>query len=286
MLKKICSSFISIIMLVSLTSLSVLLILRTILSGDVIGTLFGNVMNATSGENYLEKIVEPINSKEYAELNKYFDVKEFEKVIGNYASDILIYQGQGLTGEKPDTTELKKYFQDTISKYEKDNNVDIDTSGIDEIIDNIEMEVEKTDIFQGNTYIKDIFDLIYSKIDIVLIAIIIICLIIILLINRSIIKTLKYLSIALILNGLSILLLGLALSYVIKNLLEKPIAMNTINIIKYEINKNGFINLGLGIIILIIVIISSIIIKHKKSKSISNSEEQIQITELNNSLNN
>lgn len=280
MLKKICSAFITFIMLIALTSLSALIIVRIILSGEVIGSLFGNVMNATDGENYIDKVVEPIVAEDYKDFTKYIDEKEFERVIGNYASDVLIYQGKGLTGDKPDTKELKKYFQDTISKYEKENNVNIDTSILDEMIDNIEKEVEETDIFQGNTYIKKVFDVIYSSIDIVIISVIIACLIIILLINRSIRSTLKYFSTALILNGISILSLGFALSYVIKNLIEKSMDLSAINIVKYEINKNGFINLGLGIVILIITIISSIIIKHKKNKSILSPEEDIpQIAE-------
>lgn len=276
MLKKICSAFMTIIMLIALSSLSTLIIVRIILSGEVIGNLFSNVMNASSGENYLDKVVEPIVDENYKDFTKYLDEKELEKVIGNYVSDVLIYQGTGATKNKPDTTELKKYFQDTISKYEKENNVNIDNSVIDEMIDNIENEVENTDIFQGNQYVKNIFDIIYSNLDIVIIAVIIACLIIILLINRSIIKTLRYFSTALILNGISILLLGGALSYVIKSLIDKSLNLSAINIVKYEINKNGFINLGLGIIILIIVIISSIITKHNKGKSISVPEEDTQ----------
>ncbi len=281
-LKKLLSSLLNFILLLSITTLCAIFATRNLLSGD---TILGILNSSTINNNYDYSSIIPNNSNDniYQNINEYIDTKNLTEELGSLITDYLKYSS-GIPGSTaPSTDELKEIIKESSKKYEEKTGQTIDIEEINKQLDEIEVKLqEENEITKNNTY-KQAFQFIYNdKYIYMAIATIIVCIILILLLNKieDLIKCLIAVS---IFNGVGNFAFGLVLN---KILASKSNVNNIVSSMTNTFNKIAIISFIISGVLLIIYIIMKVIkskIKKKEANNIklnSNNEYTNNINDL------
>lgn len=246
-MKKFVTVIISIIMLFCVISFTTLLSIRSIFSKNGINEILNEGTEKLDMDTYIDEFFN--SNEDTKELNKYIDVDEFSNAFSAYIADYLHYAAVD-NGKQPSSDEMKKIIEDSVSKYEKENDVTLDMDIIDEVFDKFDdkMQEARTEVIDNNE-VKILFEVIYGNGYLIALGISIVCLVLIFLINMNIKTVCLSLGIVAIINGVMIFLMSAGL----KIILETEDSLKTLsNLVSSPFRKYAIISLILGIVLLVV----------------------------------
>lgn len=278
-MKRFIASILGIIVFILLVGTCTQLIVREILSANTLNSLvevLPEVLEEEIGIEDGEQAIEDLTSameEEYPGISEYFDVKEFKKELVTLVATGLKNLGNPDAKELIETDSFKEYIEDSITKYEKETNNDVDDALIEELFDTMDEElyITKESIGIGEEVI--IFEIIFSnKILITLIAGIVLCIILMFILLGNIQTTLLKVKTPFLVNGVGALLVGFAVNSLISGMEVNG---------SYPLAKVGFIVstpffkvAAISIVIGIALIIIAKVLKN--NRSIENSNNAIE----------
>ena len=269
MVRKIFSVITTFLIMLLLAVLSTTLIIRSYLSFDTISKVIEEAMpeGSKTFDNALSEVFKQ-NGYE-GKVSDYVDTKELENLIKDYASKLIAYElGDG---QMPtiNNEEINDLLDKAIEQYEKKTGKKIDRTEVDNALNEIDKNVEKSDTLSKQLdnnnlgVVKTVYSLIASKTLVILLAVILVFLIgVLFLLNMDVVKTLTYLISAFLINGVCIIIIPLILNGIFGNI-------EIVKIITNPFYKYGLISLGISLIFVIITVIF---------KTISNKKQNIEST--------
>ena len=279
MLKKFLSGIIGTILLLCLTTISVTYIAKSILEGPLLQELgnhmIGNTFSHVSElgiNNYLDMIFAGTSNR-YPDIEKYFDNNTLEEELSTIFTDYIKYMFGLPNSEKPNTTSLSTYIEQSALKYEEGTGKQIDLTAPHTFLQELETNLNSQEGQKGNYNLNKALDYVYSK-NAYTTPIIgsIICVALLLIINWDIAVVLSNIGTSLIMNGIGTFGLGFGLKTALKNqnLLDE-FTMKIVNLFTGYFNKIGTISLIVGISLVVFAFIYKKI-KNKKQKEDSQNQ--------------
>lgn len=256
-MKKFLTVIISIVMFFSILSFTILFSIKNVFSKDKISEILNVGMENIEKDSLIDDIFN--SNKDTKELGKYVDADEFSKAFTDYMAEYIMYATMD-SDKQVSSENLRNIINDSINKYEKENDVTLDNSVIDELFDTFDKEMEESkNEITDTEEVRLIFDFIYSDYYLIALAISIVCLILIFVINMSIKTVCTSLGVVTIINGVIVYLLSL----VIKVAFEIEESVKALgNVISSPYRIASYISIGLGIVLLI----TKTYIKEKKEE--------------------
>lgn len=258
-MKKFLTIIISIVMFFSIISFTTLLAIRSIFSKNGINEILSVGTEELDMDTYVDEIFN--SNPDAKELGKYVNIDEFSHAFSDYVADYLRYAAVS-NGKQPSSDEMKRVIEDSVNKYEKENDVTLDDDLIDEVFDKFddEMKEARTEIIDNNEA-KVVFNVIYGNGYLVALGISIVCLILIFVINMSIRTVCSFLGVVTIINGVMTFLM----SVIIKFILETEESLKGLaSIVSTPFRNAALISLAIGIILLVV----KVFIKQKKKEEV------------------
>ena len=279
MVRKIFSVITTFLIMLLLAVLSTTLIIRSYLSFDTISKVIEEAMpeGSKTFDNALSEVFKQ-NGYE-GKVSDYVDTKELENLIKDYASKLIAYElGDG---QMPtiNNEEINDLLDKAIEQYEKKTGKKIDRTEVDNALNEIDKNVEKSDTLSKQLdnnnlgVVKTVYSLIASKTLVILLAVILVFLIgVLFLLNMDVVKTLTYLISAFLINGVCIIIIPLILNGIFGNI-------EIVKIITNPFYKYGLISLGISLIFVIITVIFKTISKRNQNIESTINYPTQQITE-------
>lgn len=279
MVRKIFSVITTFLIMLLLAVLSTTLIIRSYLSFDTISKVIEEAMpeGSKTFDNALSEVFKQ-NGYE-GKISDYVDTKELENLIKDYASKLIAYElGDG---QMPtiNNEEINDLLDKAIEQYEKKTGKKIDRTEVDNALNEIDKNVEKSDTLSKQLdnnnlgVVKTVYSLIASKTLVILLAVILVFLIgVLFLLNMDVVKTLTYLISAFLINGVCIIIIPLILNGIFGNI-------EIVKIITNPFYKYGLISLGISLIFVILTVIFKTISKRNQNIESTINYPTQQITE-------
>ncbi len=249
-------------MLMSATTYSVIVIGRNMLKEDSITSIITNITsNGQSQIVFTNMILAQDRNKN---LDQYFDNDELNKEFGKLYQEFVIYMMGHPEAKKPSIDNLKELVYGYCEDYEKGTGKKIDMVAINGYFETFQVQLDKLE--PQETELTKVFDLLYSDTFFNLMKIIFsTCILFVYLLEKDIIKTIRRVSNITIINGVSIMLLGFAVSTLINSVIPSGISIDSIYYIAYEFfYKIAYISIGIGIALYIFILIIKLILKRNK----------------------
>jgi len=276
MIKKLISTIFTIILMVLITSLSSILVVRTMLYKNTINDMINifvtndnetintqditvkNKSNTGIVEDLFEEVLDETTIP--SELIDYLETEEVSKYINSYISQFMEYN-IGMS-ELPtlNTKEFKELIDNAVKEYEKKTGNDINEEELNNIIISIDETVSNAEL-PDNKYVqtgRKVLRVCFDNRTLFILGALIVLSILIILLIKGIRSTFKRISIILIINSIILTAMSLALTFLGINEIVNTLLKIMIN----NLNTLAYTSFGIGVVIYILLIL----IKPRKPK--------------------
>lgn len=268
MIKKLISTIFTIILMLLITSLSSILVVRTMLYkntiNDMINIFVTNDNETINTEDITVKnksntgIVEDLFEEVLAEttipneLIDYLETEEVSKYINNYISKFMEYN-IGLS-ESPtlNTKEFKELIDQAVKDYEKKTGNDINEEELNNIIISIDETVSNAEL-PNNKYVqtgRKVLRVCFDNRTLFIMSALIILSILIILLIKGLRSTFKRISVILIINSIILTAMSLAATFLGIN----EVVNTLLKIVITNLNRTAYVSFAIGVSIYIILI--------------------------------
>ena len=267
MIKKLISTIFTIILMLLITSLSSILVVRTMLYkntiNDMINIFVTNDNETINTEDITVKnksntgIVEDLFEEVLAEttipneLIDYLETEEVSKYINNYISKFMEYN-IGLS-ESPtlNTKEFKELIDQAVKDYEKKTGNDINEEELNNIIISIDETVSNAEL-PNNKYVqtgRKVLRVCFDNRTLFIMSALIVLSILIILLIKGLRSTFKRISVILIINSIILTAMSLALTFLGIN----EVVNTLLKIVITNLNRTAYVSFAIGVSIYIIL---------------------------------
>ena len=276
MIKKLISTIFTIILMVLVTTLSSVLVVRTMLYKNTINDMINifvtndnktintediNVKNKSNTgivEDLFEEVLDETSIP--SEIIDYLETEEVSKYINNYISQFMEYN-IGMS-ELPtlNTKEFKELIDNAVKEYEKKTGNDINEEELNNIIISIDETVSNAEL-PDNKYVqtgRKVLRVCFDNRTLFILGALIVLSILIILLIKGIRSTFKRISIILIINSIILTAMSLALTFLGINEIVNTLLKIMIN----NLNTFAYTSFGIGVVIYILLTL----IKPRKPK--------------------
>ena len=276
MIKKLISTIFTIILMVLVTTLSSVLVVRTMLYKNTINDMINifvtndnktintediNVKNKSNTgivEDLFEEVLDETTIP--SELIDYLETEEVSKYINNYISQFMEYN-IGMS-ELPtlNTKEFNELIDTAVKDYEKKTGNDINEEELSNIIISIDETVSNAEL-PDNKYVqtgRKVLRVCFDNRTLFILGALIVLSILIILLIKGIRSTFKRISIILIINSIILTAMSLALTFLGINEIVNTLLKIMIN----NLNTFAYTSFGIGVVIYILLTL----IKPRKPK--------------------
>ena len=276
MIKKLISTIFTIILMVLVTTLSSVLVVRTMLYKNTINDMINifvtndnktintediNVKNKSNTgivEDLFEEVLDETSIP--SEIIDYLETEEVSKYINNYISQFMEYN-IGMS-ELPtlNTKEFNELIDTAVKDYEKKTGNDINEEELSNIIISIDETVSNAEL-PDNKYVqtgRKVLRVCFDNRTLFILGALIVLSILIILLIKGIRSTFKRISIILIINSIILTAMSLALTFLGINEIVNTLLKIMIN----NLNTLAYTSFGIGVVIYILLIL----IKPRKPK--------------------
>lgn len=272
--KKLLSSLISLILLLSITTICAIFVTRNLLSGENISNIIKstiNINNDGTSNNYLNDLIENNNMEEY------INIDELGSELSAIINDTLKYESGIPNSEQPNTDSLKEKIYEYAQRYEKETGEKVDYAEIDKGLEEFDTQLKQNYISNQNTQFKKIISIIYNNnyLYIVIFAAIV-CLILLITLNKleDLIKDIAFIA---VFNGAGYYAFHYALNKIFSSN-QNSTTIKIIDILTNIFNKIAIVSVCVAVILIIIYFIIKIVKKHKEKVAARSTNRYIEET--------
>ena len=267
MIKKLISTIFTIILMLLITSLSSILVVRTMLYKNTINDMINifvtndnetinteditvkNKSNTGIVEDLFEEVLDETTIPN--ELIDYLETEEVSKYINNYISQYIEYN-IGLS-ELPtlNTKEFKELIDQAVKDYEKKTGNDINEEELNNIIISIDETVSNAEL-PDNKYVqtgKKVLRVCFDNRTLFIMSALIVLSILIILLIKGLRSTFKRISVILIINSIILTAMSLALTFLGIN----EVVNTLLKIVITNLNRTAYVSFAIGVSIYIIL---------------------------------
>ena len=276
MIKKLISTIFTIILMVLVTTLSSVLVVRTMLYKNTINDMINifvtndnktintediNVKNKSNTgivEDLFEEVLDETSIP--SEIIDYLETEEVSEYINSYISQFMEYNIGMSDLPTLNTKEFNELIDTAVKDYEKKTGNDINEEELNNIIISIDETVSNAEL-PDNKYVqtgRKVLRVCFDNRTLFILGALIVLSILIILLIKGIRSTFKRISIILIINSIILTAMSLALTFLGINEIVNTLLKIMIN----NLNTLAYTSFGIGVVIYILLIL----IKPRKPK--------------------